>query len=173
MFRFALAFVILSAGYAQAQQDADSPMTLRRMAEIVFTLDADAENNGPAFRFVIDDTVVVLVTDEAADRMRAMVPIRSANDLSPTDLRRMMQANFDAALDARYAIADGQLWSVFIHPFRALEKDQLISGLAQTVNAAKTYGGLYTGGAQQFGQGDSAPLQRQLIDELLKRGEEI
>ncbi len=62
---------------------------------------------------------------------------------------------------------------MFIHPLSPLKKDQLISGLGQAVNLAKTYGGLYTGGAMSFGGGDSVPLQRQLIDRLLKRGEEI
>ncbi|MEO0694373.1 MAG: hypothetical protein AAFY90_16035, partial [Pseudomonadota bacterium] len=82
-------------------------------------------------------------------------------------------ANFDSALDARYAVANGRLWGVFIHPMRALERDQLISGIAQTVNIAKTYGTLYSGGAMQFGGGDSPGLQRQLIDRLLEKGQDI
>ena len=86
---------------------------------------------------------------------------------------RMMQANFDTALDARYAVAKGQLWAVFIHPLSPLKKDQLISSLGQTVNIARTYGTLYTGGALQFGGGDSPGIQRQLIEELLEKGEEI
>ena len=85
----------------------------------------------------------------------------------------MMQANFDSALDARYAIARGTLWSVFIHPLEALQKNELISGLGQVVNLAQSYGTLYSGGALQYGGGDSGTLQRRLIDELLKKGEEI
>ena len=102
-----------------------------------------------------------------------MVAIRSADELSKEELYRMMQANFDTALDARYAIANGTVWAAFIHPLSTLEKDQLISGLAQTINIAVTYGTSYTGGAIQFGGGDSDGLQRQLIEELLKKGEEI
>ncbi|MEX0316546.1 MAG: hypothetical protein AB3N21_01250 [Ruegeria sp.] len=41
------------------------------------------------------------------------------------------------------------------------------------MNTAKTYGTLYSGGAGQFGGGDSCNLQRQLIEELLKKGEEL
>ena len=102
-----------------------------------------------------------------------MVPIASAAGVSDEELRRMMQANFDSALDARYAIAQGRIWSVFIHPLSPLKRDQLISGIGQTVNAAQTYGGLYTGGALQFGRGDSGALQRDLIDDLLERGQEL
>ena len=70
-------------------------------------------------------------------------------------------------------MANGRLWGIFIHPFRELERDQLISGLAQTVNVAKTYGSLYSSGAGQFGSGDSGDLQRELIERLLEQGEEI
>ena len=84
-----------------------------------------------------------------------------------------MQANFDSALDSRYALANGRLWSIFIHPFAALGNDRLISGIAQTVNVAKTYGTLYSGGALQLGGGDSNDLQRDLIERLLKRGVDI
>jgi len=39
-----------------------------------------------------------------------------------------MQANFDSALDARYAIAKGKLWSAFIHPLSELNEEQFFSG---------------------------------------------
>jgi hypothetical protein len=122
---------------------------------------------------VIDDVPVIIITDPRADRLRAMVPIRDATDMTPDEVMRVLQANFDSALDARYAVAQGRLWAVFIHPLSPLERDQFISGLGQTINVAKTYGSLYTGGATQFGGGDSQGLQRQLIDKLLKKGQEI
>ncbi len=149
------------------------PMTLERMSEIVLALDPNAQSNGNAFQLVIDSVPLVIVTDPEADRMRIMTPVANVADVSPEQLVRMMQANFDTALDARYAIARGTLWSTFIHPMSPLEKNQFISGLGQTVNLVKTYGTLYTGGGRTFAGGDSAPIQRQLIEDLLQRGEEI
>ena len=148
-------------------------MTVLRLSEIVQALDPDVATDGRSFKMTIDDIPVVIITDARADRMRAMVPIRSADGLSDEEVRRMMQANFDSALDARYAIAQDRLWAVFIHPLSALEKNQLISGLGQTVNLAKTYGSLYTGGAMLFGGGDSGGIHRSLIDDLLKKGDRI
>jgi hypothetical protein len=165
-----IAFLIPAAVMAQ---DAEPPMTLPRMAEIVLALDPDAQVVGNGFEFSIDDIPVLIITDVGANRMRAMVPIRSAEGMDLEELQRVMQANFDSALDARYAVAQGRLWGVFLHPFAQLERDQLISGVAQTVNVAKTYGTLYTSGAAQFGAGDSGNLQRQLIEELLDRGQDI
>jgi hypothetical protein len=154
-------------------QEAEPHMTMARMAEIVQALDAEATIRPNGFEFSIDDVPVLIIADERANRMRAMVPISSVEGMTAEEMERAMQANFDSALDARYAIARGRLWGVFLHPLKELERDQLISGIAQTVNVAQTYGGLYTSGAAQFGAGDSSGLQAQLLQELLDRGEDI
>ncbi|SLN24740.1 hypothetical protein TRL7639_00818 [Falsiruegeria litorea R37] len=179
MFRLVLLLSMLLLGTATLAQDAqeetqaEEPMTYERLGKIIFALDESAQPRGPGFELSVSGVPIIVVTDPVADRMRAMVPIRRADELTQDDLQRMMQANFDSALDARYAIANGTLWAAFIHPLSPLEKDQFISGLAQTVNIAKTYGTLYSGGAAQYGGGDSGNLQRALIEELLKKGEEI
>ncbi len=156
-----------------ASEQIEGPMTLERMAQIVQALDPEVIANGPTLQFNIDDIPVMIVADATADRMRAMVPIASAEGLSAQDLLRMMQANFDTALDSRYAVANGRLWGVFIHPLAALEKDQLISALVQTVNVARSYGQTYSGGANIFGGGDSNGIYRDLFEELRKKGEAL
>lgn len=180
MKRLALTLLFLVLAQAAIAQDTpadptatEPPMTLGRMAEIVQAIDPEAASQGNSFQLTINDVPVMIITDPQADRMRAMVPIRSAAGMTPEEMARVMQANFDTALDARYAVARGRLWAVFIHPLSPLERDQFISGLGQSVNLALTYGSLYTGGALSFGGGDSVPLQRQLIDDLLKKGEDI
>lgn len=172
MFRalIVLTFVMISPLSAQ---EAEPHMTMSRMADIVRALDEDAVVGDNGMEFTIDDIPVLIVADVRANRMRAMVPIASADGLTEQEMLRAMQANFDSALDARYAIARGRLWGVFIHPLKELERDQLISGIAQTVNVAQTYGGLYTSGAAQFGAGDSSGLQAQLLERLLDKGEDI
>lgn len=168
------AFLTIVASAALAKDPVpEPPMTYERLGRIIFALDPDADARGDMFEMRVAERLVVVVTDRQADRMRVMVPIREARDLSEADLRRMMQANFDSALDARYAVANGILWSAYIHPLSPLEKEQFISGLVQTVTAAETYGTFYTGGSVQFGDGDSNDLQQQLLEDLLKRGEKI
>ena len=148
-------------------------MTLDQMETLLGRLDPAMERAGPAFRLTVEDVPVLVVTDPRADRMRAMVPIRSAEGLTDEDLMRMMQANFDSALDARYAVAEGRVWATFIHPLSPLRDDQLISGIGQTVNAALTYGTLFSSGAGQFGRGDSAGEQQKLLERLQERGQEL
>lgn len=166
-------FALLLAATPLAAQDPEPHMTPARMAEIVQALDPEVRLAPGGISFTVSDVPVMIVADVAANRMRAMVPIRAAEGMTPDEILRVMQANFDTALDARYAIARGQLWAVFIHPLRELERDQLISGIGQTVNIALTYGGLYSGGAVQFGGGDSNDLQAELLRELLERGQDI
>ncbi|WP_415921582.1 hypothetical protein [Tateyamaria sp. SN6-1] len=180
--RLALALLIALATPLSAQNtpapeaptiEAEPPMTMVRMAEIIRAIDPEARPAGNSIQFVIDDIPLVVIADPVADRMRAMVPIRSAAGLSQDELMRLMQANFDSALDARYAVAQGRLWGVFIHPLSPLEREQLLSAFVQTINVARTYGQTYSGGATVFGGGDSNGLYQELLEELLEKGEEI
>ena len=148
-------------------------MTPERLIEIITDIDPDAAITAGGLELSIDDIPVLVVMAPAADRMRAMVPIASVQDVTPEEMTRMMQANFDTALDARYAVAQGRVWGVFIHPLAALEREEFLSGLAQTVTLAQTYGTLYSGGAQVFGGGDSNALYDELFGDLLNRGQEI
>jgi hypothetical protein len=98
---------------------------------------------------------VYVVTDEAADRMRIIVQIAPASQLTQEDLYRMMQANFDTALDARYAIAREVLWAAFIHPLSPLTDDAFRAGFQQAVTLAETYGTSYSSGGLRFQGGDT------------------
>jgi hypothetical protein len=152
---------------------ANSGMTLERLVAIVRTIDQKAEVRGPAMRLTIEDVNVTIIADPKNNRMRAFVAIQSLDGVNQQLLYRLMQANFDSALDARYAIAQEHILSVFIHPLKELGKNEFISGLGQVVNLVKTYGTAFTSGAMTFGGGDSRNLHRKLIDELLKKGEQI
>lgn len=170
---FSLAFVV-SASLVFGQSAApESPMTLARLTQIIQEIDPDAKVINNTMDLTVEDIPVLIVVSEPANRMRAMVPIRSAEDLTAQELERVLQANFDSALDARYAIAQGKLWSVFIHPLSPLERDQFLSGLVQTIDVARTYGQTYSGGATIFGNGDSSGIYDELLKKLLKKGQEL
>ena len=154
-------------------QSTEAAMTLERMETILRALDPEATANGSQFMLTIEDIQVFVIADANNDRMRVMTPIRSQEGISAGELTRMMQANFDSALDARYAIAQNTLWSVFIHPLSPLEKNELISGIGQVVNLLRSYGTVYSSGALSFGGGDSDGINRQLIEQLLDKGEEV
>jgi hypothetical protein len=168
---FRILFCILAfTTHAFAQ---DTSMTAERLAQIIMDIDPDAAITPSGIELTIEDIPVLVVMAPAADRMRAMVPIASVEDVTPEEMSRMMQANFDTALDARYAVAQDRVWGAFIHPLGALEREQFLSAIAQTVNLARTYGTLYSGGAQVFGGGDSNDIYQGPVDDLLNRGQDI
>ncbi len=150
-------------------------MTPERLGDMILRLDETATHEGNAWTFAIEGVAVSLVYDANADRMRLLTPITQTGSLTQAHLLRLLQADFDSALDARYAIAQNVLWSVFIHPLSTLSNEEFLSGLGQTVNLALTYGGTFTSGALLFGGGDSQELleRRQLIDRLLEEGTPI
>ena len=151
-------------------------MTLDRLDTLIKAVDGQAQRSeaGNGWELTVAETPVTVVCDPNHDRMRITVGIAPAADLDQTLLYRMMQANFDSALDARYAIARDILWATFIHPLSPLTDRQFLEGLGQTVNVARTFGSTFTSGALTFQGGDSQGLiERALIDQLLEKGQGI
>lgn len=155
----------------QAQPAPAAPMSNARLDELIRRIDPKAQG-GPGFwQLTVDERTLIVITDERADRMRIITAIAPADTLEPARLARLLQANFDSALDARYAIARGVLWSAFIHPLGSLADAEFLSGLGQVANLAATYGSSYSSGALVFQGGDTSELQRrELIEQLLKKG---
>lgn len=146
-------------------------MTAQRMGELILQIDPDAELTASTWRFEAAGHVVAVVFDERADRMRIIIPIRSTKDLSEEDKTRMLQANFDSALDARYSIAQELIWGTFIHPLSPLTDEEFLSGLGQTVSVVETFGDTYSSGQFTFNAGDSAEMQRKRMLDLLRKQE--
>lgn len=157
---------------APEEPEFEGTMTLKRIDNIVTRIDENVEQPRPGFwNFNLNNIRVQIITDEKNDRMRIVSGIKKADDLSKDDLLRIAQANYDSALDARYAVANGVLWAVYIHPLRALYDKQFISALAQTITTASEYGKSYSSGAFVFNGGDSQGIiQQKIINQLKDKG---
>ena len=107
-----VSLTVMQSACAQDAEQAAPPdfaaptMTAERLGELVLRIDSEAQQSGSVWQFTVDSFETVLVYDIDADRMRVMIPINDADALPPEELVRLMQANFDSALDARYAIAN-------------------------------------------------------------------
>ena len=150
-------------------------MTNARLEALIRRIDSNAQGRPGFWTFTVDSRAVAVITDEKAGRMRIISAVAKADDVPADRLHRLLQANFDSTLDARYAIAKGTLWSAFVHPLAALSDAQFLSALGQVVNLTLTYGSMYSSGALVFQGGDSAAEQqrRELIQRLLKKGLEV
>ncbi|MDJ0683811.1 MAG: hypothetical protein QNJ84_03855 [Alphaproteobacteria bacterium] len=169
---------LLALGALVAETRAEAPrerMTVERLNTLILAVDENATKlREHQWVLTVSDLALVVIADPANDRMRILSHVVSADQASPELLIRIMQANFDTALDARYAIAQGVIWSAYIHPLGSLEDDQFLSGVGQTANLVRTFGETFYSGAMTFRGGDSQGLiERQLIEELLLKGERI
>lgn len=164
----ALIIALLLCGVRNVVADEDAgPMTGERLANLLKRLDTDARLDGTVVEFEVEGVPLVLVFDETADRMRLMSPVRKVDELEEGQLLRLMQANFDSALDARYAIANNVLWSVYVHPLASLSEEQFVVAVGQTINVVLTFGESYSSGVFIFNGGDSSAIERRkLIDRL-------
>lgn len=150
--------------------DNTGPMTAERLGELILNVDEDAMLDGSSWYFTVVDLDAVMIFDVNADRMRIVIPIGKADELEEDQLLRLMQANFDSALDARYAIGQGLLWATYIHPLSTLSDEEFLVGLGQTANVVVTFGTSYSSGLFMYNGGDSAEIeQRKLIEELKKK----
>lgn len=147
------------------------PMNNARLQQLIDRIDKKAKGRPGYWQLVVDGKQVLVITDEKADRMRIISPITDSGELTQKQLYRIMQANFDSALDARYAVAKELLWSAFIHPLSSLSERDFLVGVGQVVNLVSNYGHSFSSGALIFRGGDSNGLEkREVIDDLLEKG---
>ena len=157
-------------GLSESLTDPDLPtphstMTVARLSRLILRIDRAAKRNGNLWELKINKVPVTVIADPEADRMRIVIGIIEADKLTPELMTRLMQANFDTALDARYALAHNVLWGTFIHPLGSLTDKEFLAGLVQTINLALTFGTTFSSGVLTFGGGDSQDILRQQMDE--------
>ncbi len=177
--------VLLPVTTAQDLGQPDEPpatgivaMTLDRIDELVRRIDIDAVRNGNSWQINYRDMPIFVIGDDNADRIRIMSPVSNAAILSEGQLLRLMQANFESALDARYAIAQGAVWSAFIHPLSVLDEREFFSGMGQTMSLVVTYGTTFSSGALAFTGGDyydddENPDDADVFGDIMEKGEQI
>ncbi|WP_299674045.1 hypothetical protein [uncultured Tenacibaculum sp.] len=110
----------------------------------------EIEGNEGYWNFQINEIAFMCLTDKLHNRMRIIAPISEANDLTDTQLKKCMEANFHTTLDIRYAISDDILWAAFIHPLKELTEHQIIDALSQVYSGVRTFGSTYSSGSLSF-----------------------
>jgi len=146
---------------ATREPSAEALAALEMIDTTLKKIDEEIAREGNGWQFKMGD-------DPLAERMRIIIPIAPAEALTREVMTRLMQANFDSALDARYAIGQNLLWGTFIHSLAGLEEAEFLSGLLQTINIVQTFGSSFTSGAIVFGGGDSQNIIKDQLEELIK-----
>lgn len=127
------------------------PMSNRELSGLLGNLAGQIEGQEGVWKINYRGIPMAIFTSPPHDRMRIVSPIPNEQVIQPSEMTILLKANFDRALDARYALYQGRLWSVYLHPLSSLTEDELSSALDQVANLVKTYGSTYSSGHLQFG----------------------
>lgn len=99
--------------------------------------------------------------------MRIFSPVVAEKELKEGQMKEMLEANFHSALDAKYSLYEGYVISVFTHPLKELQKDQLIDAMRQVVVLTRTFGDSYSSTGLIF-----SPKTQEEAEEEKKKEEE-
>jgi hypothetical protein len=129
--------------------------TLGRLLERVLV---DLEGSEGFWHGQRDDVTVYVISDVEHDRMRIMAPVGELRVKDAGFLTILLRANFDRALDAKYALRNKELWSVFMHPLSTIAPDDLGTFVDQVVRLVKNTGSTYASSELVFGVEDDERL---------------
>ncbi len=112
--------------------------------ESIYTSVSDSiQGKNGSWHFFIKDIQLLSITDTKNNRMRIISPIADSNSLNNDLIKAALVANFHTALDVKYAVSDGVLWSVFIHPLKELSKNQVKDAVSQVYYANVNFGSTF------------------------------
>ena len=131
-------------------RDLRSSMNTQELLKLLSKLTGNVEGNKGAWKIVYKDVPMVVLTSPTHNRMRIVSPIGDGSDIELTEMRKLLESNFDRALDGRYALYNGNLWSVYLHPLSSLTEAELTSALKQVANLVKNYGSTYSSSHLRF-----------------------
>ena len=148
MIRYIFLSLILSASVVLTAQTDDSKtlefnMSNARMDSLLKSTVEDIEGSPGSWQMNYGERVVLIITDENANRMRIFSPVIAEEDLEEGQLSKMLGANFHSALDAKYSLYEGFVISIFTHPLQELTDAQFIDALRQVVILNHTFGTTY------------------------------
>jgi hypothetical protein len=126
-------------------------MTTAAIGKLLDSYLTDIEGQPGFWRGVRQEVQLFVLSDDEHDRMRIMAPIGELQELQPEVLQMLLQANYDRALDAKYAMRGKELWSVSVHPLATLAPDDFASFLDQVVRLVKNTGSTYASSDLMFG----------------------
>ncbi|MGF1458385.1 MAG: hypothetical protein ACFBSG_05095 [Leptolyngbyaceae cyanobacterium] len=153
-----------SAAVAQAADE----MTIEHMAAILLDVGENVQGKAGQWQLTLAGQPAIAIADTENDRMRIVVPITAADSLSVEQVEAMLVANYHLALDARYAVTNGRVVAVYVHPLRSLQAADLRSALSQVSTLAANFGTTYSSGELGFGPTDETPTKApQVVEETL------
>ena len=137
---FSIVLLLLLVSTDSTAQSMDN----QGLERVIISMTDSIAGSPGQWRFKVGDMWMMCVTDANHNRMRIITPIIDIDQMNDGELKKCMEANFHSALDVKYCISDGLLWSAFIHPLKELSPKQVEDAIKQVYTASATFGTIYT-----------------------------
>ena len=119
-------------------------MNTSRLVEIVSKRGEIIGRSGHVIEYRYRKCTCLLIYVGHADRMRLLCAVCPQSQLSKNQLSEALEANFHTSIDVRYALSEGALFSVFMHPISSLSEELFLSAMDQIVEARNNFGDSYS-----------------------------
>lgn len=142
----AMSMFVFSGNYLAAE-----PMNQYSMEKIVKEMAIESKGEKGVVEFNFNNIRMYLISDVKHNRMRILAPVEEYKNLSAEHRTAVLNSNFHLSLDARYAVSNDILYSVYVHPLAQLNDEQVRSAVKQVANLALSFGNQYTSGVLNYG----------------------
>lgn len=142
-----LVFALLLPGMLHA----DHGMSQAELERVIKAMADSSRGERGVVEFDYQDVRMYVISDVQHDRMRIVAPVAEYQKLTREQIDAVLESNYHKALDARYAVSEGVLYSAYIHPLAELNERQIRSAVQQVANLALTFGADYSSGELSFG----------------------
>ena len=146
-----LAFPPDSTKPSLTQVTLNEDMTNARLERLLKEVSDYVEGNEGYWQVVYNGRPILVITDAPNNRMRIISPVVEEKELKKSQFTEILEAQFDRALDVKYALFESVLWSVYAHPLKELTEDQFKDAISQVFYAAHNFGASYKSTSLQFG----------------------
>jgi len=161
LFRILILF-ICSSLLCLVSLQAQDKMNNKKLEKSLKKFTKNVEGEMGNWQVLFDDFPLFVLTDENSNRMRIFTPILEERELKVGQMKKMLEANFHAALDAKYSLYEGFVIGIYTHPLVELDEKQMMDAMKQVVNLSKNFGTSYTSTDVMFGQSiESAQSKKQ------------
>jgi len=141
---------------------AQDKMSNKKIAKALNKITQELEGESGNWQVLYNDFPLFILTDESSNRMRIFTPIIEEMELKVGQMKRMLEANFHSALDAKYSLYEGFVIGIYTHPLQELDEVQMVDAMKQVVNLSKNFGTSYTSTDMMFGHSAQNATEKKL-----------
>jgi len=144
-------FLVFCSMFCCSNLIAQDKMNNKKIAKALSKVTHEVEGESGNWQVLYNDFPLFILTDESSNRMRIFTPIIEELELKVGQMKKMLEANFHSALDAKYSLYEGFVIGIYTHPLQELDEIQMVDAMKQVVNLSKNFGTSYTSTDMMFG----------------------